>query len=105
MVDRILSLVRKEFLHIIRDPRTLGLALVLPVIDLLVFGYAINVTVEHVPTVVVDQANDRLSREFVTSLINSNIFDLSARVTEPAEVRRAIDRGEARVGIVIPPDF
>ncbi len=105
MLDRILSLVRNECLHIIRDPRTLGLALVVPVINLLLFGYAINVTVEHVPTVVLDQANDRLSRAFVAALVNSSIFDVTAQATGPAEVRTAIDRGGARVGIVIPPDF
>jgi ABC-2 type transport system permease protein len=105
VLSRILALVRKEFIHIARDPRTLGMVLLMPVAQLLLFGYAINTTVEHLPTVVLDQADDRLSRDFVQSLINSHIFDLAGHATDPEAVRRAVDAGSAKVGVIVPPDF
>lgn len=100
-----LALVRKEFIHVWRDPGTLALALLVPVIELVLFGYAINTTVDHLPTVVFDQAADRLSREFVQSLVNSTLFDLEGRVSSTEAVRAAIDDSEAKVGVIIPPDF
>src|SRR6266849_5788443 len=105
MTNRILALIRKEFIHIVRDPRTLGMVLLMPVLQLVLFGYAINTTVEHLPTVVLDQANDRLSRQFVSSLSNSQIFDIVANAKGIEAVREAIDRGSAEVGVVIPPGF
>jgi ABC-2 type transport system permease protein len=97
--------MRKEFIHIARDPRTLGMVLLMPVAQLLLFGYAINTTVEHLPTVVLDQADERLSREFVQSLVNSHIFDVVGHPANEDEVRREVDRGNAKVGVIIPPDF
>jgi ABC-2 type transport system permease protein len=97
--------MRKEFIHIARDPRTLGMVLLMPVVQLLLFGYAINTTVEHLPTVVLDQADDRLSREFVQSLVNSHIFDVVGQAASAEDVRHEVDRGFARVGVIIPPDF
>ncbi len=103
MASRLLALVRKEFIQIWRDPRTLALVLVMPAVQLLLFGYAINTTVEHLPTIVLDQANDRLSREFVAALANSGIFDITDVAPDAAAVRRAVDSGAARVGVIVPP--
>jgi ABC-2 type transport system permease protein len=105
VLSRILALMRKEFIHIARDPRTLGMVLLMPVAQLLLFGYAINTTVEHLPTVVLDQADDRLSRDFIQALINSHIFDLAGHAPDPEAVRRAVDAGSAKVGVIVPPDF
>jgi ABC-2 type transport system permease protein len=105
MGSRVLALVRKEFIHIWRDPRTLVIVLVIPAFQLVLFGYAINTTVEHLPTIVLDQAGDRLSREFVQALTNSSIFDVTDGATDAEMVRRAIDNGTAKVGVIIPPDF
>jgi ABC-2 type transport system permease protein len=103
VASRLLALVRKEFIQIWRDPRTLALVLVMPAVQLLLFGYAINTTVEHLPTIVLDQANDRLSREFVAALANSGIFDITDVAPDAAAVRRAVDSGAARVGVIVPP--
>ena len=105
MLDRILALIQKEFIHIGRDPRTLGLVLVMPIVQLLLFGYAINTTVDHLPTVVLDQANDPLSRQFVQSMTNSQIFDVVSHATDAEAVRRDVDRGVVKVGVIIPPDY
>jgi ABC-2 type transport system permease protein len=105
VADRVFALIRKEFIHLLRDPRLLGFAFVVPVVNLMLFGYAINLTVDHVSTVVLDQANDQPSRDFVQALVNSSIFVLTRRATSPSDVRASIDQGNARIGIIIPPDF
>jgi ABC-2 type transport system permease protein len=105
VTSRLLSLIHKEFIQIWRDPRTLALVLLMPAAQLLLFGYAINTTVEHLPTIVLDQAGDRLSREFVAALYNSGIFDPVGAATDAASVRAAVDSGAARVGIIVPPDL
>lgn len=104
-LGRLWSVVVKEFIQIGRDPRTLAIIVVLPVVQMLIFGYAINTSVDHIPTVVYDQAQDRSSREFVQKFINSGYFDYYGEADSPDAVRSAIDRGNAKVGLIIPPDF
>ncbi|SRR5581483_3210778 len=65
MADRVWARIRKEFIEVFRDRRSLGIILIQPAILLLLFGYAINTTVEHVATIVLGQADDRVSREVV----------------------------------------
>jgi len=103
--SRVVAMVRKEFIHILRDPGTLAMVFLVPAIELVLFGYAINTTVDHLPTVVLDQADDRLSRAFVQSLVNSTMFDLAGYVTDVQSVRAAIDDGRAKVGVIIPPTY
>jgi len=105
MTSRVLAVLIKEFIQIRRDPRTLAMVLLLPAVQLLLFGYAINTTVEHLPTIVLDQADDRLSRELIQALNNSGIFDVVATARDAGALRQAIDSGAARVGVIIPPDF
>ncbi|MCA1644579.1 MAG: ABC transporter permease [Chloroflexi bacterium] len=105
MVARIWSIVFKEFIQIRRDPRTLAIVLVMPLMQLILFGYAINTTVDHITTVVFDQAQDAQSRGFVSSFFNTGYFDLAGQAGSVEQVRQAIDAGRARVGIVLPPDF
>ncbi|MCX6021710.1 MAG: ABC transporter permease, partial [Chloroflexi bacterium] len=88
-----------------RDPRTLIIIIVQPALQLLMFGYAITTTVDHIPTVVLDQASDRASREFLQGLVNSSYFSIVGTANDALELRHAIDAGEARAGVVIPPDF
>ncbi|MBI4499131.1 MAG: ABC transporter permease [Chloroflexi bacterium] len=102
---RVVALVRKEFLQIGRDRRTLAMILVLPAMQLLLFGYAINTTVDHIPAVVLDQVQDRSSRAFVAALQNSGYFDVAGQVQDVAQVRQAVDQGTARAGFIIPPEF
>jgi ABC-2 type transport system permease protein len=105
VLARVWSVVGKEFIQIGRDPRTLAIVLAMPLMQLILFGYAINTTVDHIATVVLDQARDAQSRAFVSSFFNTGYFDPAGQVGSLADVRRAIDAGSARVGIVLPPDF
>lgn len=105
MIARISAIVTKEFVQIRRDPRTLALVLVMPLMQLLLFGYAINTTVDHIATVVLDEAHDAQSRGFLTAFYTTGFFDPVAHTTSLDEVRHALDAGNARVGLVIPPEF
>jgi ABC-2 type transport system permease protein len=105
MLARIWSIVVKEFIQIRRDPRTLAIVLAMPLMQLILFGYAINTTVDHIATIVLDQSRDAQSRRFLTSFFNTGFFDPAGQAGSLEQVRQAIDAGSARVGIVLPPDF
>jgi drug efflux transport system permease protein len=105
MFKRIWAVMQKEFIQTFRDRRTLRIMLALPLVQLLLFAYAININVSHVPTVVADQSMDRASRSFLDALTTSNYFDVVATAPSQAEVIQAIDEGRAQVGVVIPPGF
>lgn len=78
MLQRIWAVMQKEFIHIRRDRRTLAIMLGLPLLQLFLFGYAINVTVDHIPTVVADQSLDSASLAYVDALTASGFFDVVA---------------------------
>lgn len=105
MLTRLLAMMRKEFVQIRRDPRTLALVVLMPAMQLLLFGYAINTTVDHIPLAVLDQARDRHSRELVAAFRNSSYFDVTAWPADREGLRRAVDSGQAHAGLLIPPDF
>lgn len=105
MWGRLTSIVLKEFIQIRRDPRTLAMAVALPVVQLLIFAYAINTTVDHIPAVVLDGSRDATSRDFVRAFFNTGYFDPAGEADSPEGIRRAIDAGQAKVGFIVPPDF
>jgi len=105
VIARVWSIVAKEFIQIRRDPRTLAIVLVMPLMQLVLFGYAINTAVDHIATIVFDQAQDAQSRGFLNSFFNTGYFDPTGQAGSLEQVRQAIDAGRARVGIVVPPDF
>ena len=77
----------------------------LPVMQLLLFGYAINTVVDHMPTIVFDEADDAESRALIAAFENSGYFDLLSYALSPAELADTIDAGRAKVALHIPPDF
>ena len=99
------AIAYKETLQIVRDRRTLGLMLVLPVVQLMLFGFAVGTTVAHISTVVVDQSRDPESRDLITALVNTTYFDITTYVETPLEARQAIDAGRSKVAIIIAPNF
>ncbi len=105
MLQRIWAITQKEFIMISRDRGTLTLILVIPLIQLVLFAYAIHMDVKHIPMVVADQSLDAASRSYLNDLVSSNYFDIVQAVQSQDEVVDVIDRGQARVGVVIPPDF
>ena len=104
-LKRLGALIRKEMIQLRRDRRTLVIILALPLIELFLFAYAVDLTVDHLPTVVADMSLDARSQDFIDALSVSGYFDMNFYVESEAEVIRAIDEGQARAGIVIPPDF
>ncbi len=104
-MQRTLTIMRKEFIHIIRDPRALTLVLIMPVTLLLLLGYAVAVEIEDIPTAVYDQAKDRESREFAEKFWQTRYFAYKYYASSEEEIIRLIDSGEVRVGLILPPDF
>jgi ABC-2 type transport system permease protein len=102
---RVLSVGRKEVLHILRDPMTLFFTLFVPVLQLLMLGYAIDTNVRHIRTVILDQAGTQESRTLLQRFQNSEDFNIVARVFTDDEMNQAIAAGRARVGVKIPRDF
>lgn len=100
-MSRILALAEKEFIQLRRDPVLLRLVVFLPALMLLLFGYAINFTLSNVPLSLYDASRDRISQSLLEELLKENRFRLAVRLKSPEGVVAAIDRGEARVGLVV----
>jgi ABC-2 type transport system permease protein len=105
MLRRVWSVMQKEFIHIARDRRTLLILIGMPMIQLLLFGYAINMNVDHIATMVVDYSLDTASHAYVDAMVTSSFFDVIAYVPSQSALIDAIDEGRAQAGIVIPDGF
>jgi len=88
-----------------RDRLTLAIAFMIPVVQLIIFGYAIQTEVKHIPTVVFDQSVTAESREMIESFSASGYFDIKYVVGSYEEISRMIDSGKAKAGIIFPPDY
>ena len=99
------AIARKEFYHLIRDFRSLYLAFIIPLLLILLFGYALSLDVDHVQTVVVDQDRTDLSRDFVRRLDASTYFDVVENLPNNAAATDALDHGRASLALVIPPGW
>lgn len=104
-MNRIISVIRKEFIQMRRDRMTLALIFMIPLVQLLLFGYAIQTEVRHIPTVVFDQSLSQSSRELTDAFSSSGYFDVIAAAESYQGVTDLIDSGQARAGIIYPPDF
>ncbi len=100
-----LPVLRKEAIHIRRDPMALFFTVLIPMLQLFLIGYAINTNVRDIPTVVYDAAQTQESRRLLDRFVNSDDFKLVAYVNSEAELNREIIAGRARVGLKIPPDY
>jgi ABC-2 type transport system permease protein len=96
---------RKEFLHIVRDPGTLFFALLIPILQLFLFGFAVDTNVRQIPTVVLDESQTQESRRLLESFTGSDVFALRSYATSPEGMYEAIRSGKARAGIQIPFDY
>jgi drug efflux transport system permease protein len=104
-LQRLGALIRKETIQILRDRRFLILILSMTLVQLFVYSYAASQTIYHLPMAVVDQSQDPSSREFVQALVNSQYFDWTLQLQSQAEALQAIDRGEVKAAVIIPPGF
>jgi ABC-2 type transport system permease protein len=102
---RFRALIKKEMTHMLRDPRTLVFIFIMPIMQLVLLGYANNTEIKNVSTVIFNQDNSRASRALLDSFQSTGYFSFNYAVYSQAEVDRLIDSGEAKVAIVIPPDY
>ncbi len=103
--SRLASIIRKEFIQILRDPRTLVLVLVIPVMQLFLLGYAATNDVRNVPLAVFDQDRGPAARQLLDAYRAADYFRIAYDVDSQAELQNLIDTGKARVGLIIPPDY
>ncbi|TAK13785.1 MAG: ABC transporter permease [Anaerolineae bacterium] len=103
--SRLFALIRKEFIQILRDPRTLALVLVIPIMQLLLLGYAATNDVRNVPMAVFDQDRSPASRELLDAYRAADYFSIAYDVTTEADLQRLIEDGKAGLGLIIPPGF
>jgi len=96
---------RKEFTHIVRDPGTLFFALLLPLIQLFMFGYAVDTNVRQITTAVLDESHTQQSREFIAKLAASDVFRMAETVQSDDALYGAIRSAKVRVGVKIPYDY
>ena len=102
---RIKALIRKEIYHLIRDYRSLYLAFAIPLLLIILFGYALSLDVDNVETVVVDYDKSELSRDFIRKLDASPYFHITEYLAKTKDAVDYLDRDTAAVAIVIGPDF
>jgi len=104
-VNRLLALMKKEFLQLRRDTITLRMMVMIPVMQTLVFGYAINYDVKHLKTIVLDEDRSYDSRELVAKMAASEYFEIVGSVASLEEVRREMDSGRISTALVIDRDY
>jgi ABC-2 type transport system permease protein len=102
--NRLLAIVIKELRQLRRDRLTFAMILGIPTLQLLLFGFAINLDIRHIDAAIVDQARTASSREIVASLEATGLLHLQAPVREPAELQALIKSGRINLGVVIPAD-
>jgi ABC-2 type transport system permease protein len=104
-MHRTLAVVRKEFIHIFRDSRTLAVMFLIPIIQLVLLGYAATTDVDHISTVVLDQDRTAQSRDLVDTYGASGYFDINYHVPSEEGLARLVDGGKARAGLLIPAGY
>ena len=105
MNSRLVSIIRKEFIQITRDRRTLVIILLIPIIQLFLLGYSATSDIRNVPLAVFDQCQCAESRALLDAYRSANYFRLAYTVGSEAEIRGLIEQGKALAGIIIPPDY
>ena len=104
-VRRILAILRKELLQLRRDRLTFGMVIMIPLIQLVLFGYAINTNVRHIPAAVVDQSDTGLSRALIQIVGATQVVDFTQRFATVQEAETAIIRSDVRAALIIPKDL
>ena len=105
MIDTILTLSKKEFKQIYRDKRTMYTLIFIPSFMLIMFGYALNFDIKHVPMAVYDMDRSQDSRSFIDNFINTEYFTLHSYVNSGMEIDKLMNREKIKLGIVIPSGF
>lgn len=101
-MSRLLVIAWKELIQLRRDRLTMGMAVALPIMQLCLFGYAINTDVRHIPTVIHDQDRSAASRDLVAGLVQTGTFDVAGHVEDHARIEEVLRAGTAHAALVIP---
>jgi ABC-2 type transport system permease protein len=104
-LSRLSAIIKKEVRQLRRDRLTFGMVFGLPIIQILLFGYAINTDVRNIRTAVANQANTHLSRQFVAELAESQVVHIIDTATSASELEAMLRRGEVSIAVLIPTDF
>ncbi len=99
------SIVLKEWMHIRRDPSTFVFALIIPLVQLILFGYALNFNIKHVPALVVNMDRSAQSLNYLQQLQNTRYLQITGSAATPGEAADDIRRNVTKVAIIVPPDF
>ncbi len=102
---RIRAMFRKELLHIVRDSRSLTMALAVPVVMLMLFGYGLTLDVDRIPTLVYDSDRTPQSRDLIAQFAGSRFFQIQGYVNDYQAIERAIDRDQCLLAVVIQRNF
>lgn len=105
MNTRLVSLIRKEIIHILRDRRTLAVMLIMPVIQLILLGYTATTDIRHLHTAVYDADRTEQSRQLIQAYQASDYFEISNYTQNEGEMATLLDRGDVRAGIIIPTGY
>jgi ABC-2 type transport system permease protein len=101
MFDRLRAMLIKEFIQVFRDPRMRITLFVIPALQTIIFGYAVNMDVKNIPTAILDRDNSSESRELAAMMVSSGHFRLIEQIGRDSEARALLDRGAVRVVLVI----
>ena len=105
MKQRLRSLIRKEFIQIVRDPRTLALIIIIPVMQIFLLGYAATNDIRNVPMAIYDLDHSPESRDLIGAYRSAGYFVIEHFVSSEDELEQLVEFGEVRVGLLIPPDY
>ncbi|EMS69127.1 ABC transporter permease [Ruminiclostridium cellobioparum] len=103
--QRFISIIKKEFIQVKRDPISLRLPFIMPVVMMLLFGYAVNTEVDKIPTAVYDQSNTEESRAFLDKFTESDYFMVYETVQSEDRIAQLVKSGDAKAGLIIPEDY
>ncbi len=105
MNNRLFAIMRKELIQIRRDRRTLAIMFLIPVFQLIMFGYAVTTDVKHLPLAVLDRDKSAASRELIDTYQASTYFDIAYTVGSESELAYLMDSGAARAGLIVPAGY
>ncbi len=97
--------IKKEFIQILRDPISLAVVIMIPIIQLLLFGYAISFDIKHIPMGIFDQSQTQESRQLIRSVTASSYFVIKDNARSRAQIDALLVRGDIKIGVIIPPHF
>ena len=103
--SRLFAVFRKELRQLSRDRLTFGMILGIPTLQLLLFGFAINLDIRHLPAAVLDESNTWRSRELIAELASTQVLDFRHHVSSPQQIDSLLRKGEIGAAVVIPRDF